>query len=769
MFNKKHYKFNLNSTFAKLLGSYLIIISLILTTSSLVFFRKYKKLIVTQEYNLSQKLLNQANYYVDFNIQWATSFLYSLYLDEDIYDLMFSQSSNYKKNGISKLKHLNLSSSNIDSIFIYNKFDDKFYSSLGNPAENYYLPSMKNIIYKSKNTFTDAFIPSQIKINLKNNNITKNIISIAILTSKSSEKSLSSAVILNLNANTFSNYFKHNITDNSNLFVMDNNGTILFNKYEHKFMVNESKNKFIQDILNPTKNYFIARVNGVKYFVTYKNFKNLNFVNMTPYEYLFSQSKKVTNSFLIVSLLLFILGIIISYLISHKIYTPINKIVTYVNENLPTKEAIPLYNKNEFDYISATLENALSEPSRIEKLPLEEIVFIRNGFLKELLTSKFFLDKKQFKIKSKQLKINLDMENILVLIFKIDYIDDFYKKYDSKESRSLVRLGIKNIIYDSLSLEYQNESIIVNNTVVSILNTNSNISSSLKNNILTLVKDIQNKIFNNLGISLSIAISPLAKDLSYVNKCYNRASSYIKYTFRYGNKSILHYDRIVKNTLSEYRYNNSLENSLFEAIKLGNKERTNNLLDDIFDELLKFSHDNSILYIKTLAINSKNLIDNLYLLKNEKSTLNIDIFLKNLSKYEFADSAKYWFLDLYETTINTLSDKKLYKNTETVEKAKNYIEKNYTNSLLSVELVSEYVNISPNYLRTLFKNITGESISKYINICRFENAKKLLINTDLTILDISSKVGYSNNNYFYTAFKKTYGISPSQFRRNNKE
>ncbi|KGM97987.1 hypothetical protein Z968_01295, partial [Clostridium novyi A str. 4552] len=237
----------------------------------------------------------------------------------------------------------------------------------------------------------------------------------------------------------------------------------------------------------------------------------------------------------------------------------------------------------------------------------------------------------------------------------------------------------------------------------------------------------------------------------------------------YGNKSILHYDRIVKNTLSEYRYNNSLENSLFEAIKLGNKERTNNLLDDIFDELLKFSYDNSILYIKTLAINSKNLIDNLYLLKNEKSTLNIDIFLKNLSKYEFADSAKCWFLDLYETTINTLSDKKLYKNTETVEKAKNYIEKNYTNSLLSVELVSEYVNISPNYLRTIFKNITGESISKYINNCRFENAKELLINTDLTILDISSKVGYSNNNYFYTAFKKTYGISPSQFRRNNKE
>ncbi|KGM97689.1 hypothetical protein Z968_02995, partial [Clostridium novyi A str. 4552] len=225
MFNKKHYKFNLNSTFAKLLGSYLIIISLILTTSSLVFFRKYEKLIVTQEYNLSEKLLNQANYYVDFNIQWATSFLYSLYLDEDIYDLMFSQSSHYKKNGISKLKHLNLSSSNIDSIFIYNKFDDKFYSSLGSPAENYYLPSMKNIIYKSKNTFTDAFIPSQIKINLKNNNITKNIISIAILTSKSSEKSLSSAVILNLNANTFSNYFKHNITNNSNLFVMDNNGT----------------------------------------------------------------------------------------------------------------------------------------------------------------------------------------------------------------------------------------------------------------------------------------------------------------------------------------------------------------------------------------------------------------------------------------------------------------------------------------------------------------------------------------------------------------
>lgn len=108
------------------------------------------------------------------------------------------------------------------------------------------------------------------------------------------------------------------------------------------------------------------------------------------------------------------------------------------------------------------------------------------------------------------------------------------------------------------------------------------------------------------------------------------------------------------------------------------------------------------------------------------------------------------------------------KNNVIVEKVKEYIIENYSNFSLSVEQISESLDMSPNYLRTIFKNVTGESISKYINDYRFSKAKSLLEDTDHPIADISTMVGYANSNYFYTAFRKNYGVSPAQFRKNSK-
>ena len=93
-----------------------------------------------------------------------------------------------------------------------------------------------------------------------------------------------------------------------------------------------------------------------------------------------------------------------------------------------------------------------------------------------------------------------------------------------------------------------------------------------------------------------------------------------------------------------------------------------------------------------------------------------------------------------------------------------YIELNYNNSTLSPEYLADYVKISSNYLRTIFKEIRNQSLSHYINQYRFEKAKYLLENTDLAVNDIATKIGFVNTNYFYTSFKKYYGVSPTEWR-----
>ena len=61
----------------------------------------------------------------------------------------------------------------------------------------------------------------------------------------------------------------------------------------------------------------------------------------------------------------------------------------------------------------------------------------------------------------------------------------------------------------------------------------------------------------------------------------------------------------------------------------------------------------------------------------------------------------------------------------------------------------------------------GQTLNQYITEYRMEKAKQLLKDARFKITDISSRVGYSDGNYFGKSFKKYSGLSPSEYRERN--
>ncbi|WP_339205609.1 helix-turn-helix transcriptional regulator [Paenibacillus sp. FSL K6-3182] len=72
--------------------------------------------------------------------------------------------------------------------------------------------------------------------------------------------------------------------------------------------------------------------------------------------------------------------------------------------------------------------------------------------------------------------------------------------------------------------------------------------------------------------------------------------------------------------------------------------------------------------------------------------------------------------------------------------------------------------LSPGYLGKLFRSHTQLSFNDYLKKIRLEEATRLLTTTNDSIAVISESVGVLNTTYFFTLFKKTYGISPAQYR-----
>lgn len=72
--------------------------------------------------------------------------------------------------------------------------------------------------------------------------------------------------------------------------------------------------------------------------------------------------------------------------------------------------------------------------------------------------------------------------------------------------------------------------------------------------------------------------------------------------------------------------------------------------------------------------------------------------------------------------------------------------------------------ITPNYLSKRFRIEIGMSLREYINQLRIEEAKRLLLSTNLSVSDIAVEVGYDNISYFSTVFRKLCGVSPVDWR-----
>ena len=88
---------------------------------------------------------------------------------------------------------------------------------------------------------------------------------------------------------------------------------------------------------------------------------------------------------------------------------------------------------------------------------------------------------------------------------------------------------------------------------------------------------------------------------------------------------------------------------------------------------------------------------------------------------------------------------------------------------LSLEEMSSNLHISRSYISHLFKRTTGQPLMQFISERRIAESKKLLINTDMKVQEISERLNYSSSTVFCKTFKKVVGMTPNEYRHQNRK
>ncbi len=100
-----------------------------------------------------------------------------------------------------------------------------------------------------------------------------------------------------------------------------------------------------------------------------------------------------------------------------------------------------------------------------------------------------------------------------------------------------------------------------------------------------------------------------------------------------------------------------------------------------------------------------------------------------------------------------------------LRKAIEYVDMNYSKKM-SIQDMSDYVGLDRKYLHRIFKVNLDKSPQEYLIVYRITKACSLIRNTDLSISNIAMSVGYNDMFHFSKIFKKTIGVSPSEYRLN---
>ncbi len=134
---------------------------------------------------------------------------------------------------------------------------------------------------------------------------------------------------------------------------------------------------------------------------------------------------------------------------------------------------------------------------------------------------------------------------------------------------------------------------------------------------------------------------------------------------------------------------------------------------------------------------------------------------------ESVDSVKAYITGIISDGIMFRDSIATNRYRDIVDDAVKYIEENYADEELSLNMLASHVNVSPNHLSTIFSQQTGQTFIKYLTEYRMEKAKEMLKCTAMRSSEISEAVGYKDPHYFSYMFKKTVGMTPTNYRGNN--
>lgn len=398
-----------------------------------------------------------------------------------------------------------------------------------------------------------------------------------------------------------------------------------------------------------------------------------------------------------------------------------------------------------------------AEYNRLKKQLEENLPYLREKLLNELLNSKMDTDDIKQRLNYFHIKLNPDyFQTAVIEITHADTGSD-----PSEEEKLLLKLQcMEKVVQYFRDDEYIN-IFFDNSQRIVILNSEKNMD------LTDCLEAVKTMLINKFKCFVCIGVGSSYDRETKIKLSYKEACNALEYKVITGKNQVISYYDINFSTTEQFQIQNDQVESLAFFLKAGMKGKAVELLETLFNEN-SMGKKASLDSIRVIASNIVSVVLNVI----TEVGINIsDIFEHSSQPFDavfkldtFPETKEYLknLIILVSNIIESMQSKKV---NQAVKQVKDYIMENLSDSELTLSSTAKafYMNLS--YLSRIFKKETGQTFVEYLTKARMEKAIKLFKETDLKAYQVAENVGILDPHYFGICFKKYTGMSVNDFKR----
>jgi AraC-like DNA-binding protein len=520
-----------------------------------------------------------------------------------------------------------------------------------------------------------------------------------------------------------------------------------------------------KSIFGSEEGYLREKIDGREYLAVFTTSQmcKWRYITIIPTEVVTEKANKIRQITVAAALLCVVIGLVFSYLLTSRVYYPVNELVNYINAfKIKRKINEGKVKEDELTFINRIVDYIYRENESLNDLFQQNVPILKEKLLYDLFEGK--LSQEDLYASSRNLEIDFPFDSYEVIIFDI-------------EDYSMYSKGIKDELIvekrmDEIATEKYWDKMRVyslmrdNDKIISIVNIQSD--SLAAEVIYDFIKEVKDYFAVKYDLIFTVGIGSVYTTPKNVSMSLRDAMSALKYKVIKGQGSITHIDEVSNIPDHIFEYSFDTEKQLINLVKAGSIEKLKELIDEIIDENMLHQETSPEIIENLFNALAGTAVRTIYDIRASVEDIlgnRCNIYKTVLEKSK-VESKREYILNIFEKISDYICSRKQNQNAKIMDSITVFIDNNYHTDI-SLAQVGEVVGLSSTYLSSIFKEISGGSFVDYVNGVRIQKSKVLLAQPQLTIIQIAEKVGFSSSNTFIKAFKRKEGITPGQFRELN--